>query len=500
MTTLTDYVMDFWNDTDTARLPVYETFQGVEDEGVYNSLCRFIKERTEENKNRTILIENACAFTPDMNILREIKKDLPTMNLDNITSRDLVMFPDNERNSIFLGALNATYQRAKQEDNLYTRKKQENFICAQIVLAVNYLLSINLDLQKSNKMVYYNMAGNQMERRDYWFIQLGYAMGMDVLFLDPYGNRIEPNKESFQNRVAKGKPLGKVKTRTSTYSAELESKLFTDSGSFKPWMFQGGQMTSVMLDGVLEDILVFWNQESRMREGFQADVRTKSITVPVFFAEVDGVYTNKSEYLKLLEKIQEGKYCHVTHKAKDLFGEEIPKAEAVKVVFEMQPKGNFKYESLAGYDYYCLKQMTQEAGEFVIQKLNEFMDRKSLSKDDRVSTVNTVLNMSKPIARLFENYDLPFAVPKIVFFLDNEEKVNQKTAILFEYLSFAGFDIILFSPAGDSGMRNTSHSKFRLDEKIFDVTWDKLKQNKKTQEKTEETTLKRFFKAFKVLI
>lgn len=209
MTNLADYVMDFWNDTDTPRLPKYETFQGIEDEGVYNSLCKFIKEKSEENKDRTILIENACAFTPDMNILREIKKDLPTMDLDRITSKDLVLYPDTERNNIFLGALNAVYQRAKTEDNLIARKSQENFICAQIVLSVKYLFSIDFDTTKSNKLIYYNMAGNKMEQRDYWFIQLTHAMGMDVIVLDPYYNRLDKDRKNSRAGYPKGRHLEK---------------------------------------------------------------------------------------------------------------------------------------------------------------------------------------------------------------------------------------------------------------------------------------------------
>lgn len=497
MTNLAEYVMGFWNDTDTPRLPKYETFQGIEDEGVYNSLCKFIKEKSEENKDRTILIENACAFTPDMNILREIKKDLPTMDLDRITSKDLVLYPDTERNNIFLGALNAVYQRAKTEDNLTSRKSQENFICAQIVLAVSYLFSIDFDTAKSNKLIYYNMAGNKMERRDYWFIQLTYAMGMDVIVLDPYYNRFDKDREKFQSRVSKGKTLGKVKTRTATYSSELEDKLFTDSGSFKPWSFQGGKMESLMLDGVLEDLMVFLNQESRMREGFKGNTKTKDITVPVFFAEVDGIYEERSKYDELLRKLLDNKHYFFTYDEKKLFEQEIPREEAIKVVFEMKPKGDFDYKDLVDKPQYCLSKMTTETGKYVVAKLNEFMESKNMDKDTRVSTLNTVMNMSKPIARLFENYDLPFSVPKVIFFFENEEKASRKMAILFEYLSFAGFDILLFSPAGDAGMRTSNHTRIRLDTKVFNVTWKNMTGTEKPkQQQQEESLLKRFFKSF----
>lgn len=453
------------------NLPKITRYVGIEDEGLYNSVCRYLS----DNRDKVMVIENECLFEPSMEILQEIKKDLPNIDLHHMTSNDLVMYGNTEDNTIYLGAITQVFEQAVKQIPLTTRHAQENWMLTQIVLSLKYIIP-----NRTRKLCYYNARGYSMNPRDMWLLMIAYCMGMDVLILEPTGSRNDwfktelvthpktPTVMTFQERVSKGKPISAVKTATAMYSKELTEQLFTDTGAYKPWMFLGGTQKSLVLSGTEYDLMSFWNQENRMREGFKANPQDKTIMTPVFFMEFDGVYPTKSEYAKLLNGCRSSGDVLVVTKPSELHEVNITKEERVKFVFDMKPNGKFDLIKLCQHDY-VLKQMHKETQKYIVDKLNEYITEEKQTKDERVESASIVLGMSKKIYRMMQGYDYPFLAPKVVVFLEGETRIGQKTKVLLDFLSYAGFDIAIFTPAGDSGYLGERITKIRLPKMVYDL-------------------------------
>ena len=84
--------------------------------------------------------------------------------------------------------------------------------------------------------------------------------------------------------MQKGKIVDVVKTLTKQIQNEVHEELFVNTGIFKPWQFRSGFTKSVLLDTILEDIYIYYNEPAKLREGFE--VNEKIVKVPCFFKKI----------------------------------------------------------------------------------------------------------------------------------------------------------------------------------------------------------------------
>ena len=68
---------------------------------------------------------------------------------------------------------------------------------------------------------------------------------------------------------------------------------------YKPWQFRKGFTKSVLLDTILEDIYIYWNEPAKLRPGFK--VEDMVVTVPSIFYKIDGQYCSIAENQKILK-------------------------------------------------------------------------------------------------------------------------------------------------------------------------------------------------------
>lgn len=489
MKQLQDLVLDLWKPNSVRSRydsfkPVFKRFQGVENEKEYNDLCKTIDESKDKS---TLIVDGNFLFQPRLDVLAQIKKELPTLDLDHLTKDFLIMFGDPEINEVYLKALNYTVALAKRNGLFKTRKQQENFICNQIVFSTQYLLNLPFEADKAGKVILYDQG--QLDEKSFWFLMLCYLMGMDIVVLEPQqeskyfqydldhlSEHISyPSshfKKSFSQRVALGKSLNKVKTTVSTLSQQTDASLFGQTGVFKPWMFRGAPVKHVQLEGTRIDLEDTWNREARLREGFKMD--KNQLIVPSFYIEIDGVDRNQNEYFQLVDTLKQNDSTFVdTQRGSNLFRPLKEKSEAVKLVFSMNPNGTFDSKKLKSQEGYVFDQLSAETADMFVKKLNEFItkDGNRLSKEERVEIANTILSLSKPIARMIENFDYPFQVPKILLLLNKEERVLPQAKIALEFLSSLGFDIAVLSPSGVSGLSDKNRSILRLDKMVYDLNF-----------------------------
>lgn len=107
MSSLQDLVLELWKPNSTRSRyndfkPVFRRYDGFDSETEFNNVCRTIEETKDDS---TVISDGNFAFRPRVEILQQIKKELPSMDLHRITPAELTMFADPEVNSVFLSAL-----------------------------------------------------------------------------------------------------------------------------------------------------------------------------------------------------------------------------------------------------------------------------------------------------------------------------------------------------------------------------------------------------------
>ncbi len=496
MQQLQNLVLDLWKPNSvrsryTTFKPVFQRFLGVENEQEYNDLCKTIKDSQD---NSTLLIDGNFVFQPRLDVLAQVKKELPTLNLDHLTKDFLIMFANPELNEVYLRALNYTIALAKRNGLFKTRKQQENFICNQIVFTTQYLLNLPFEPDKACKVILYDQG--QLDEKSFWFLMLCYAMGMDVVLLEPQQDSSyfqydldhlsqlityskSPYQRTFAQRASAGQSLNKVKTIVSTLSQQTDASLFGQTGVFKPWMFRGAPLEHIQLEGTRIDLEDTWNREARLREGFQVERNT--LRVPSFYVEIDGVDRNLDEYFRLVDLLKDNEHVLVDSKKGNTILRPLKeKRDAVKLVFSMNPNGTFDSAKLKAQEGYVFDQLSSETADMFVHKLNAFLtkDGNRLSKEERVEIANVLLSLSKPIARMIENFDYPFQVPKVLVLLNKEERVDRNVAIALEFLAELGFDIAVLCPSGVSGLSDKKRSILRLDKMAYDLNFSNPPENK----------------------
>lgn len=486
MNELQNLVLDLWKPNSVRSRysqfkPVFVRFEGVDDEREYNDICRTIAQSKDQ---ATLIIDGNFQFQPRLDVLAQIKKEIPSVDLNHITRDFLVMFADPEVNTIYLNALNYTFQLAKRNGLLKTRKQEENFVCNQIVLSTQYLMNLPFDPDHCPKVIVYDQ--NSLDEKGFWFLMLCHVMGMDVVVLEPGRDdplfaydldhlstltRLGPARTglTFAQREQAGKPLGKVRTTVAALSEQTDASLFGQTGVFKPWMFRGRPVHHVQLEGTRIDLEDQWDREARLREGFSAG--QKEITVPSFYVEIDGVDRQRRDYLQLLDRLRKAdRVLFDACRGNELFCTMPSKSEAVRLVFAMNPNGSFNVDKLREMDGFIFDKVSAETAEMIVNRLNEFIARRpGITKEERVETAAILLSMSRPLARLVENFDYPFQVPKVIIFLNREERVRKEAALMLEFLSDLGFDVAVFAPSGVSGLSDRRRSVLRLDEMVYDM-------------------------------
>lgn len=485
MQEIRDIILDLWKPNSVRSRygefkPQFVEVIGADSEKEYDDLCKTIEQSAGKD---TILVDGGLRFVPKIEILKEIKKDLPHMDLSHITSNDLILFSDPQMNQVYLNALNYTVNAAAKQGLFPMRKQQENFISNQIVFSIEYLLKIPFASDTAPKIIYY--SSHEIEERDFWFLVLCYLMGFDVIVLEPSGQsraflmdadhlihtirmpRLHSNL-SFAQRASQGQAINVVRTTSATLQKQIGDSLYGETGVYRPWSFRKGHLEHALIDGNLADLEYSWKSEARMREGFQAE--GKNIRVPNFFIEIDGVDRDRSSYFKLVNTCIESKSTLFDReKGRTLLLPLKDKSEMVRLVFAMSPNGEFSYDKLKVMPDSILKSVSPETGKRIVEKLNETMKSMDhrLSKEERIKVAGVILSMSAPLLRLLENYDFPFAVPKVVLFLEDEDKVDEDIEILLNFLSLYAFDIAVFSPAGYSGLSSEARTVIRLDDMIY---------------------------------
>ena len=450
-------------------------FIGVKDKEEYNNELKLLQLKCSEIESKSVIFDNEIPLSPEMELIQYIYNELQTMDINNIANQDITIFDDHEINNKFLSSLQYVVNLAIYNENFFNENIRNNFITKLIVWTYMFAKDIDFNGEINPKCIYYGI----IQRHEIYFLMLLSKMDFDVIYLNPlkeeYFEEIDSDKlstcqkeiqidvvDSFKERCERGKLTDNVETLTKQIQSEIHEELFVNTGMFKPWQFRKGFTKSVLLDTILEDIYIYYNEPAKLRDGFE--VEGKTVKVPCFFKKIDGEHLDIYEYQKLV------KYC-IESSPNTLFfnNSNISKdidvsGDMFKLMFCQLSDGTFDIEEIKKLDIYRFKKYSEETQNFLLNKFNEVITRKdlyvqNLDKESSLKLLVLILSLNEDIVRLVDNFDFVDRVPKIVIYLNNEDGVNENMAMLLGYIHNIGIDIIIFNPSGLCNISNVINSE-----------------------------------------
>ncbi|WP_195245274.1 YceG family protein [Clostridium celatum] len=473
--------------------PYFYRFIGVEDSSKYDDFIKTLESKCEEEKDKCIIFDGSIPLTGEMELIQYIFNELASMDVYSMAYQDITIFNDFEINLKFLKALDYVIPIACAKENFFNDNVRNNFITKLIVWSYSYVKDIKYDSNINPKCIYY---GN-IQRHEIYFLIMLYKMGFDVIYINPLKeelwNEIETEGlsecvksmgllpiETFKEKAKRGKIIECFETITKQIQSDIEEQLFSNTGMYKPWQFRKGYTNSVLLDTILEDIYIYWNEPCKLRSGFK--VEGNNVRVPCFFKKIDGMYNDEFEYQKLV------KYCVSSQNTlvfnKKYFSEDIKFTDDMySLMFCQLSDGSFDIEEIKKLPIYKFSKYSEDIQNFLLKKFNETISRKDLfvnvlNKEEVLRLLVLVLGINEKIVRMIDNFDFTGQIPKIVIYLEDENVLAESMQMLLGYLHTVGIDIVIFNPSGlfniNNVIKETALNNFRLQVMKYDSKYNNL--------------------------
>lgn len=473
--------------------PYFYRFIGVEDSSKYDDFIKTLESKCEEEKDKCIIFDGSIPLTGEMELIQYIFNELASMDVYSMAYQDITIFNDFEINLKFLKALDYVIPIACAKENFFNDNVRNNFITKLIVWSYSYVKDIKYDSNINPKCIYY---GN-IQRHEIYFLIMLYKMGFDVIYINPLKeelwNEIETEGlsecvksmgllpiETFKEKAKRGKIIECFETITKQIQSDIEEQLFSNTGMYKPWQFRKGYTNSVLLDTILEDIYIYWNEPCKLRSGFK--VEGNNVRVPCFFKKIDGMYNDEFEYQKLV------KYCVSSQNTlvfnKKYFSEDIKFTDDMySLMFCQLSDGSFDIEEIKKLPIYKFSKYSEDIQNFLLKKFNETISRKDLfvnvlNKEEVLRLLVLVLGINENIVRMIDNFDFTGQIPKIVIYLEDENVLAESMQMLLGYLHTVGIDIVIFNPSGlfniNNVIKETALNNFRLQVMKYDSKYNNL--------------------------
>lgn len=473
--------------------PYFYRFIGVNDSFKYNDFIKTIESKFIDKKDKCIIFDNSIPLSSEMELIQYIFNELSSMDVYKMTAQDITIFNDFEVNFNFLSALEYVILIACSKEDFFNDNVRNNFITKLIVWTYTYVKDIKYDDSINPKCVYY---GN-IRRHEIYFLIMLYKMGFDVIYINPLKeelwNEIDDaglseciksmeilSVESFKERASSGKIIDNFETVTKQIQRDIEEQLFSNTGMFKSWQFREGYTKSVLLDTILEDIYIYWNEPCKLRSGFKVEGNT--VQVPCFFKKIVGIYNDEFEYQKLV------KYCTSSPNTlvfnKRYFSEDVQFTDDMyQLMFCQLSDGSFDIDEVKKLPIYRFSKYSEDVQNFLLKKFNETISstelfNRTFNKEEILRLLVLVLGLNESIVRLIDNFDFTEAIPKIVIYLEDENTMPESMQILLGYLHTIGIDIVIFNPSGlfniNNVIKSTALNNFRLDVMKYDSKYNNL--------------------------
>lgn len=484
---------------------------GIDKMSEYDSIIKTLITKAEEDKEHSVYFDREVPFQLNPDFVRFIKNELQTMNISQLSKEDIKMFEDEETNNVFLKALEYVVNKAIIQENFQSSSIRDNFIVKTLLNVYTYIKDLKIEKEITNKCIYYG----DIHRHDVYFLLLLHKMNFDVLYINPTRDSneiisIDTDKisvlvkskgidgvKTLKDRMNNGSILSENKSTILDFENQIEREMFTDSGFFRPWQFkENGTTQAVFFNSSIIDLEQNWLLDARLRDGFKVVDRT--VHVPNFFFEIEGVYDNSDKQNELIQRLKQDSLIFVVKDkesilTENIFSKNIPDAlknpdNRYALVNCLKNDRTFNIEKVKELNIYPFEKYKDSTEDFILNKINEtILDtglyKKELdTRENLVSFCFAIFLLKVELIRAIDNFDFPNKVPKIFIFIEDENSLDKIDSYILGFLTKVGFDIVILTPAGTSSIsshiNNHRFNSIRLDKLMYDEKWDLINKIK----------------------
>jgi len=381
----------------------------------------------------------------------------------------------------------------------------KNFYIKFLYWIQKYAIKILENYEYGNinpKVLFYG----DIQRDEIYFLIFLSLLGFDVLYLhtndeskfsevesiNVYSNLIEYTYRETLKPFPNAPRVLRRETVAYMASREIDQVLHTeDSGVYRPWQFEDYEVKSHTLRTTYDELFILWKEDSRFREGFK--VESGRVYIPNIFAKVSGTTTNLNEYWDNFNKL-------IAKDETTILIEKIPfnKPRGFAVTQGIfNTDGSLNKEKVMSIREYRFGYLRTSVQNLILNKIDELVSCADLftfpiTKDFKTKALYTILGLEKRYLDLFQKFDYPLQIPKLVIFDGNESIFSDEDIIIIAFLHIVGFDIVILTPTGYNNIENGIDKYYYDIHKLEDFKFDLTLQSNK-QEENKSTLKKGFF-------
>ena len=309
---------------------------------------------------------------------------------------------------------------------------------------------LNDNSMYNNVCIYYG----DLEKEEFYFLLLLYALGFDIIIISPEGNGFECSYTenyitdsyksiSLTDALSIGKENKKIVSSAKIIEEQVKNILYDNESSIKENNNQY-EIEPVLYDCTIADIYGMLNEKAKMREGFK--IIDDKIQMPHICMEINGCYKDIYEYQRLLKHIDESDNIVYREKInfKGFYMNLVSCFHLFKTIKGQRDKifnyreGNEKLE------------FSDKIKEKIIDNLIDITNNCfiNLNNSDRDKGITESVLIDSEFIKLYEDFDGLKEVPKVCFKLNNS--INIETIFIILLLSSLGFDVIVLNISGSS--------------------------------------------------
>lgn len=403
-----------------------------------------------------------------------------------------------------LAALEITITMLFEDQNQIPSSKIKNIVIKLLswfeAIYKDVFSNYNYTGEKIPKILYFG----DIKAHEGLFLTFIFHLGVDVIYINTYQDNIFENIDEDLNFSSLHVnetldenfkfPTKEVMIRQSTIayqaSAEIDQIIHNDQdGVYKPWQFEKYQLMPITLRTTYDEFFILWLEESRVRTGFK--VVDKTVYVPNLFVKICGTNEVVDDYFRFVSSL--------TNQPHSLMINELPfpkpnisKADVYRLANAIEKNGKIHVENIKKNPLYKLAYLDDALQNKIIWGIEQLFELKVLKVDMDMNTkllvLATIITMDKTILELLQNFDYPFAVPKLIVYDSKESMFSFEDSVLLSFLYINGFDICVLTPSGynnfESHVEERFFDKFKLESKQFNLALPDLNNYKEKKQKS----------------
>lgn len=266
--------------------------------------------------------------------------------------------------------------------------------------------------------------------------------------------------------------------KIDTMAKQVQDNLKKEIPEVYPQRYMNYHVNSANYNVIIHDIETYWNQEARFREGFYADDENKTVTIPNFFAKINGIYKDKKEYVELVKMLRGSANTITMRYNKDFYNmieprdtyqnnDDFPRKlldyennkKIAEPTIQNVLSGKIYCFEILKTDDFTFEYLTSDKKQLLLDVIKKIITENPLkfkTFSDYKKFLSMAFSLEMEFITMINNFDYGLAVPKVVYY---DENISLQDAWKLYMLNEMAVDIAIISPSGKSNV-----------EKYFDIT------------------------------